>query len=261
MYGAIIGDLAGSIYEYGQVNNIHTININKIIDDECFYSDDTIMTVAIIDAILNDKDYEKYIRMYANNYLNYKPDFKPYFKTAFSPGFIKWLNRDKLGNSIGNGAMMRISPIGYMFNMEEDVILNSMLVTKTSHNSADAIKYAEMIALIIYYFRMGLGIWDVYNKLKIIPIYKPFSKFNTTCSETIGNCLYALYNSNSFSDAIRKTIMMGGDTDTNAAIVGGMAEALYGIDDDLVLIVKDKIPKEFVDTIDNGYRKIKKIKI
>ena len=83
MYGAIIGDLAGSIYEFEQVNNIHTINIDKIIDDKCFYSDDTILTIAILDAILHDKNYDAYLRKYIAEYENYKPDFKPYFKSSF----------------------------------------------------------------------------------------------------------------------------------------------------------------------------------
>ena len=76
--------------------------------------------------------------------------------------------------------------------------------------------------------------------------YIPFTKFNYTCEETIGNCLYIFYNSNSFEDAIKSTLLMGGDTDTNCAIVGSMAEALYGINEDLIQQANSKLPYEFV---------------
>ena len=75
MYGAIIGDLAGSIYEFNQTKSITNVNIENIIDENSFYSDDTILTIAIADAILNDKDYEKYLRYYIKKYSSYKPDF------------------------------------------------------------------------------------------------------------------------------------------------------------------------------------------
>lgn len=85
--------------------------------------------------------------------------------------------------------------------------------------------------------------------------YKSISKFNYTCEDTIGNCLYAFYFSNSFEDAIRRSLLMGGDTDTNCAIVGSMAEALYGIDDSLIEKANKKIPSEFVKLL-NKVRRI-----
>lgn len=257
MYGAIIGDLAGSIYEFEQTKKVHPVEINKIIEDNSFFSDDTILTIAILDAILHDKNYEKYLKMYANNFLEYKPNYEPYFETIFSPGFTKWSQGEKEGNSAGNGAMMRISPIGYMFDTEEEIIKNAKLATVPSHNSKEAINAATTIALMIFYFRKGLSKEETYNKLNIIPEYKPFEKFNVTCSTTIGNCLYAIYISNSFEEAIKNTIKMGGDTDTNAAIVGSMAEALYGIDNKLIEEMKNKIPKEFLDILEIAYNSVK----
>ena len=249
MYGAIIGDLAGSIYEYSQTKQIKSITINNIIEDNSFYSDDTILTVAIADAILHEKDYDKYLREYINKYKEYRPSFNPYFKTAFSPSLLKWAKTSEIGNSLGNGAMMRISPVGYLFNTEEDVIENALLATQPSHNTKEAIDCATTIALIIFYLRQGLSLEEVYDKLNIKINYQPFSSFNTKCRETIDNCLYTLYNSNSFEDAIRKTIALGGDTDTNACIVGSMAEAMYGIDDTLIEQANNKIPEEFVKVL------------
>ena len=246
MYGAIVGDLAGSIYEFDQLKKIHKVQMSNLIEDNAFYSDDTILTIAILDAILNNKDYDYYLRKYIQEYSDYKPDFNPYFKLSFSPNLIKWSISNVIGASHGNGAMMRISPVGYMFDSEIDVIKNARLATIPSHNSNEAINSATKVALIIYYARKGYTKDEIFKMLNIDIKYIPFTKFNMTCEETIGNCLYALYNSNSFEDAIRKTLLMGGDTDTNCAIVGSMAEAMYGINNELIEQVNEKIPENFV---------------
>ncbi len=253
MYGAIIGDLAGSIYEYGQIKNISEVTINKLIEDNSFFSDDSILTIAILDAILNNGDYSSYIRKYINKYSEYKPNFSPYFKSPFSPGMMKWAKGSGTANSCGNGAMMRISPVGYMFDTESEVISNAYLATIPTHDSYEAINSARVIALMIFYFRNGLSKDEVYNKLNLDISYKPFTKFNTTCSETLCNCLYAIYNSDSFYDSIRKVISMGGDTDTNACIVGSVSEAIYGIDDELKELVYEKLD----DDLGKVLRKVK----
>lgn len=260
MWGAVIGDLAGSIYEFDQYKNISSVKMTKLFDNDSFFSDDTILTVAIIDAILNDLNYEYYIKKYANMYENYVPLHKPYFKHTFSPGFEKWVNSDIVGVSTGNGAMMRISPIGYMFDDKKRIIKEASNATKPSHNSNEAIEMATIIALIIYYARIGYDKEYIINKLNLDLKYKKFEKFNTTCSETIGNCLYALFYSNNFIDAIKKVISYGGDTDTNACIVGSMAEAMYGIDSELINYAKTKIPQTFVDKIELGYENVKILK-
>lgn len=90
MLGAIYGDKAGSIYEFSQLKEIKMVNPKQLIQPNSFYSDDTIETVAIIDAIINKKDYGEVLKEYILRYENYKPNFKPYFKTSFSPGTIKW---------------------------------------------------------------------------------------------------------------------------------------------------------------------------
>ena len=249
MYGAIIGDLAGSIYEYEQTKKVRSIDAKSIIVEKSFYSDDTILTIAILDAILHDKDYATYLKRYIHEYRDYKPNFTPYFKTPFSPKLIKWSESNEIGTSHGNGAMMRISPVGYLFDKEEDVIKNAKLATMPSHNSKEAIKSATTIALIIFYLRKGLDKDEIFKKLNIDLKYIPFTKFNTTCEETIGNCLYAFYNSISFEDAMKKTLLMGGDTDTNCAIVGSMAEALYGVEEELINKTNSKLPDKFVKTL------------
>lgn len=254
MLGAIYGDKAGSTYEFKQLKEIKSINPEKLILPDSFYSDDTIETIAVIDAIINNKDYEETLRKYILENIDYKPNFNPYFNTSFSPGTIKWAKGIGKNNSIGNGAMMRISPVGYLFNSKEEVIENARLVTITSHNSKEAIESATIIALMIYYFRNGLTKEEVFQKLNILVRYEPFVKFNTTCRETLGNCLYAIYNSVSFEDSIRKTLLMGGDTDTNCCIVGSVTESLYGMSEVQKKETISGLPNQYVKILKRVYK-------
>ena len=256
MYGAIIGDLAGSIYEYDQLKSIHSIMMSNVIEDNSFFSDDTILTIAITDAILNNKDYDYYLRKYINDYQDYKPNFFPYFDSAFSPNLVKWSKSNNIGKSKGNGALMRISPVGYMFDKEEEVIKNARYATIPTHNTKSAIDAATNIALIIFYLRKGLSKEEIFEKLNINNNYSHFRKFNKTCEETLNNCLYTFYMSSNYKDAIERTLLMGGDTDTNCTIVGSIAEALYNIDDELIEQANNKLPESFVKILSRARRNI-----
>ena len=254
MWGAIIGDLAGSIYEYEQINGIKSVKADEIIPKKAFFSDDTILTIAILEAIQTDKNYEKHLKKYGNLYKDYKPNHNPYFKTSFSPGFVKWCNSKEVGTSIGNGAMMRISPVGFMFDNENDVKENARLATIPSHNSKEAIVYSTLTALIIYYAKNNMPKEEILKKLNIELKHKIFEKFNSTCSQTFDNCVFATFNSNSFEESIYNVLSYGGDTDTNACIVGSMAEALYGIDPKLINKAKKYIPNDFIKILDKAYK-------
>jgi ADP-ribosylglycohydrolase len=254
MLGAIYGDKAGSIYEFGQTKKVAPVITDKLIMPNSFYSDDTIETVAIIDAIINHNDYESTLKKYILEYQDYKPNFSPYFSSSFSPNTIKWAKGEGRSDSKGNGALMRISPVGFLFNSYDDVVENAYLATIPSHNSYEAIDAATTVALMIYYFRKGYSKEEVLKALEIEINYKPFKKFNTTCRETLGNCLFALYNSYSFEDAIRKVLFMGGDTDTNACIVGSIAEALYGLNNEQKEQAEENLPQELSKVLKMVYK-------
>lgn len=253
MLGAIYGDKAGSIYEYEQSRKVKRIEPSVLITDNSFYSDDTIETIALIDAITSNEDYEKILKEYILKYENYRPDYQPYFKTAFSPNTLKWAKGGKNNNSTGNGAMMRISPVGYLFDTERDVVNNAILATTPSHNSFEAIYSSEIIALMIFYFRCGYTKEQIYKKLNLKIEYVPFTNFNRTCSETLYNCLYAIYMSDSFESAIRIILSMGGDTDTNACIVGSVAEAMYGMNEEQKNDAQKNLPDEFKKVLKRVY--------
>lgn len=255
MIGAIIGDLAGSIYEFGQTKQVFSVKTDDLIDENAFFSDDTILTIAVLDSIINHKDYGENLRKYTLEYADKTPQNIPYFKKMFSPGFLKWANSNEIGESFGNGALMRISPVGFMFNTQEEVQENAIKATAPSHNTQTAINDATTVALVCFYAK-SLSKQEIIAKLNLKPKYTPFTKFNSTCQETLGNCLYAVFSSNSFEESIKKVLSFGGDTDTNACIVGSMAEALYGVPEHLVDKARKKLPDQFLSIIDQAYNKL-----
>ncbi len=253
MLGNIIGDLAGSIYEFEQFTSCRGIKINNLIEENAFFSDDTILTVAVLDAILSHVPYEDKLREYGQKYLNYLPKFKPYFSTIFSPNFSKWLNSSSVGKSNGNGAMMRVAPIGFLFDSENEVKEQARLATIPSHNCSSAIKNAQLVALIIFYLRHGVSKTQIKDKLNLKIVKPVIHQFNYTCAETIDVVLYSFFNSSSFEDAIKLAISFGGDTDTNACIVGGIAEAMWGISAPLKQKALSFLPTEFKIVLDKVY--------
>ena len=183
------------------------------------------------------------------------------FKYMFSPGFIKWCQGKTDGCSIGNGALMRLSPVGYLFNNEKDVLEESIKATKPSHNSALALEASKIMTKIIFKARQGVS--KEILKQQFCPEFtledlQKTNTFDSTCL-VLDKCLYILFSSNSFEEAIRNAVSIGGDTDTVAAITGSMAEALYGIDDNIKDIAFAKLPKSFQQDLTKGYQKIKNI--
>lgn len=275
MLGAIIGDIAGSVDEYQEFKDSlnKTINLKRrlerlhkqeLIDDNSFYSDDTILTIAILDAILNNESYETKLKEYGLKYKKQVPNNIDYFDYMFSPGFIKWCESDEIGKSIGNGSAMRISSVGYLFNDEETVLKEAEKATIPSHNSKKAIDSASAVAHSIYLARKGL------NKEQIKEIIS--TKFNYQLDYDLDKlrkeylfdgtyrvvplCIYIALSSNSFEESIRKAISIGGDTDTIACIVGSISEALFGIPDKYVDKAYSKLPDEFVKLLKIGYKRI-----
>ena len=256
MWGAIIGDLAGSTYEYSQHQKTTPIVVDELITEDSFFTDDTILTIAIYNAIRGNRDYENSLKEYGIRYLNYVPETScgERFHSVFGGRFEKWLKGEADDKSIGNGAMMRISGIGKMFITEEEVVKNAMLATIPSHNTLEAIDCARTVALVIFYARMGYKKEEIKKAIGIESVeYKPFESFNKTCYETLNNCLYAFFESVNFEDALRKVLSYGGDTDTNGAIVGAMAEAFYGIPEHLITKARKKLPIYLAYVLDEAY--------
>ena len=275
MLGAIIGDIAGSLDEYKEFKDSlnKTINLKRrlerlhkkeLIDDNSFYSDDTILTIAILDAILNNGSYETKLKEYGLKYKDEIPKNIDYFKYMFSPGFIKWCNSSEVGKSIGNGSAMRISSVGYLFNDEETVLREVEKATIPSHNSKEAVDAASAVAFSIYLARKGLNKGQIKEIISTKFNYKLDYNLDELRKEYLFDgtykvvplCIYIALSSNSFEESIRKAISMGGDTDTIACITGSISEALFGIPDKYVDQVYSKLPDEFVKLLKIGYKRV-----
>jgi ADP-ribosylglycohydrolase len=233
MLGAIIGDIVGSRFEW---NNNKTKHF-ELLNDKCFFTDDTVMTLAIAKAILHSKsDYSdlsslsiKYMQEVGRNYPS----------CGYGGSFGLWVfsNNPKPYNSFGNGAAMRVSPVGFVAKSLDQAISLSKKVTEVTHNHPEGIKGAEATAVAIYLARNGYNINDIKNYIDkhyykmnfTLDEIRDTYKFNETCQDTVPQAIMAFLESTSFEDAIRNAISIGGDSDTLAAITGGIAEACYGI--------------------------------
>ena len=247
MLGAIIGDIVGSIYEF---DNIKTKNFN-LFTNEMFFTDDTVMTVAIADAIMNGAKPENFI-------LSMKKWGSDYIDKSYGRSFRRWLKSENSEpyNSWGNGSAMRVSPCGWIAKLsepfEEGLKLTEDLAKKSAevtHNHPEGIKGAQATASSIFFMRHGKSknaIEEYKNKLKdyIQNKYKydlnftlneirPSYDFNESCQKTVPQAIVSFLESENFEDAIRNAISIGGDSDTLAAITGSIAEAAYGIPEDI----------------------------
>jgi len=274
MLGSIIGDIIGSIYEVKEVEAIKN-NIDKkrsfeerikILDnntplfiDECSYTDDSVLTTAIADAILNNLDYEATLKEYGLKELDLGND--KYGRSRFDKGFIDWLYGLNDGISYGNGSAMRISSIGFLFDDIETIKKEVLLASIPSHNNIEAIKGAEAVAITIYLARIGKSKEEIkkfieenyYNlDYNLMDLQKNY-RFSSKCSNSVPQALFCFFESNGFLDAIRKGISIGGDSDTIACIVGGISEAYYGIPEDIINEVYNYIPKYIFEIIKQFY--------
>lgn len=225
MLGAIVGDIVGSVYEW---RNIHTTEF-KLFSRDCFFTDDSVLTIALADAILNAKDYADIMREYYRRYPN----------AGYGAMFSQWARYDKSlpYNSWGNGAAMRISPVGYAFNSLEEVLQKAQHYTEITHNHSEGIKGASATAVAIFLARTGHSKTDIkvyiatqfgYDLNRSCDEIRPTYQFNESCQQTVPEAIIAFLESTDFENAIRLAVSLGGDSDTLTCITGGIAQAFYG---------------------------------
>lgn len=250
MLGAIAGDVIGSVYERHE-NRIKTEEF-PLFSPLCRFTDDTVLTVAVADAILNAKDYGITIKAYARRY--------PY--AGYGGSFRSWMQSESNEpyNSYGNGSAMRVSPVGWAYDSVDEVLREAAATAAVTHNHPEGIKGAQAVALAVFLARTGNSKAKIqqeisqrfnYNLTRTLAEIRPTYHFDVTCQCSVPESIIAFLESNSVEDAIRKAISLGGDSDTMAAIAGGIAEAYYGeIETAIVDEVRRKLPKEFLEVID-----------
>lgn len=237
MIGAIIGDIVGSRFEWHN----HRSKDFELLHEKCFFTDDSIMTVALCDALLNSKENSSNLGEEAVKSMR---EFgRKYPKSGYGGGFRKWLKSSdpQPYNSWGNGSAMRVSGCGYAGKSIDEVKALSKAVTEVTHNHPEGLKGAEAVAVAIFMARNGSDMSEI--KDFITENYYPLDftldeirdeyVFNETCQDTVPQALEAFFESTDFEDAIRNAISVGGDSDTLAAITGSVAEAYYGVPDEI----------------------------
>ena len=253
MLGAIIGDIAGSKYEF---NNTFDYDF-EMFGEGCDFTDDTICTVAIADAILNGRSYQESLLDWCRRY--------PSPKGAYGGRFAGWIRSldPQPYNSFGNGSAMRVSPVAWLFDDLSQVLEEAEKTALPTHNHPKGIKGAKAVAHAIWYFRKSkfsekykdseneetkglknenakaskdenetiqgfMSIARSYYEDFDTRVY-PKGKFDETCMDAVPLSFNLLSQASSFEDAIRLAISHGGDSDTIGAIVGSIAEARFGI--------------------------------
>ena len=248
MTGAIAGDIIGSVYEF---DNIKTTDF-PLFTNESDYTDDTIMTVAVADWLLNGGDLAKVMQRYGREY--------PYPTGGYGGRFSGWLREKdpQPYNSWGNGSAMRVSAVGWMFDSLEKTLEVAKETAVVTHNHPEGIKGAQATAAAIYLARTGKSKQDIKQYIETTFSYdlgrtcdeiRPFYRFNESCQGTVPEAIIAFLDSSDFENAIRLAVSLGGDSDTLAWITGGIAEAFYGIPEDIEKQVSDKLPGTFQKVI------------
>ena len=254
MIGAVIGDIVGSIYEF---HNIKTKEF-PLFSEKSMWTDDTILTMATAQWILDGADEDKS----KNYYFRYAFDY-PVPMGGYGTGFSMWVINAEMGNmkpynSCGNGSAMRVGPVGWACNTVEEVLAMAKASAECTHNHPEGIKGAQATALAIMMARHGSSKEEIREELELRFGYnlhftcdeiRPTYGWGATCQDTVPQAIVAFLDGTDFEDCIRNTISIGGDSDTLGCITGSIAEAYFGVPDDLRQQALNRLPEKFKDII------------
>lgn len=224
MLGAIAGDIIGSVYE-----NFRTKRKDfRLFTPVSTFTDDTVLTVAVADAILSGADYGSTIKSYARRHP----------LRGYGPRFLYWMVTPGLKpyNSFGNGSAMRVSPVAHAFSSEDEVLEQARRTAECTHNHPEGIKGAQAAALAIFLARQGADKHSIRKKIqdsfgydlsRTVESIRLTYRIDLTCQGSVPESIIAFLDATSFEDAVRNAVSLGGDADTQACIAGAIAEAYY----------------------------------
>lgn len=266
MYGALLGDMIGAPYEFNR-NNIKTKDF-EMFNRKVRFTDDSVMTVAIADAILHtDKDAaeEEFKDAFVNSMQKWG---RRYPEAGYGGRFRKWLVSDdpQPYGSYGNGSAMRVSPVGWYYDSLERTMEVARWSAEVTHNHPDAVLGAEVTAAAIFLARTGASKDEIrfYAEQMLgedlsmtCDEVRPWYTFDVSCLGTVPYSMIAFLEGKDFEDVIRTAVSLGGDCDTLTCIAGGIAEAFYGVPEEFVKECEKRIPgdmkeilKSFISEID-----------
>ena len=260
MIGSIIGDIVGSVYEFS-VNNIKTKEF-ELFSKEGDFTDDSILTCATADWLLHRGNAGEYYAEYGLKY--------PSPMGGYGSRFVVWLYcaKDKNHspyNSCGNGSAMRVGPVGWAYDTVEEVLEMAKKSAECTHNHPEGIKGAQAVALAILMSRQKYSKEAIrteierrfgYNLHFTCDEIRPAYTFKETCQESVPQAIVAFLEGKDFEDSIRNAISIGGDSDTIGCITGSIAEAFYGVPEELRNKAMEYIPDELktiVTEFENKY--------
>jgi ADP-ribosylglycohydrolase len=254
MTGAVTGDIVGSRFEF---HNYRGTNF-ELFTGECAFTDDTVCTVAMADALLKGISFKESLLHWCRKY--------PNPKGAYGASFSMWVNaiNPQPYNSFGNGSAMRVSPVGWAFSTLEETLDKAKESAEITHNHTEGIKGAQATVASIYLARTGSRKQQIkeyietsfgYDLSKSCDEIRATYEFNESCQGTVPQAIVCFLESSDFESAIRLAVSIGGDSDTIAAITGSIAEAYYGIPKDIEQKAMEYLPDEFIDVIEQfkGY--------
>lgn len=248
LFGAIAGDVIGSRHEWKVCTDPQFLLFSK----GSGFTDDTVLTVAVADAILGRRGYGEVIVEYARRYP----------KAGYGSYFRRWLKEDGVTpyNSLGNGSAMRVSAIGWAFNTVEDVLREAERSAAVTHNHPEGIKGAQSVALAIFLARTGVGKEDIrreietrfgYDLRRTLDEIRPTYQWDSTSPGSVPESIIAFLESTDYESAVRNAVLLGGDADTMAAIAGSIAEAFFGgVPEGIVAEVRTRLKPELLDVVE-----------
>lgn len=258
MYGAILGDIIGSPFEFDRGDKTKDF---KLFSRRSYFTDDSVMTLAVCEALLKvglDATAEEIEEAVITSMQSWG---RRYPHAGYGGYFSQWLRlkHPQPYNSFGNGSAMRVSAVGWLYDSIERTRTVAKAVTKVTHNHPEGIKGAEATASAIYLARNGASKEEIkeyiekefhYDLNRTLNEIRPTYHMDETCQKTVPEAIIAFLESKDYEDAIRNAVSLGGDTDTLGAITGSIAEAYYGIPQTLITECRNRINKEMRDVLD-----------
>lgn len=258
MYGAILGDLIGAPWEFKRMKRK---DFTPLIRPDTGITDDSIMTVAIADSLLHEIPPAEAMRDWGRRVMPAES------VAGYGANFIKWLASPEIKppyNSYGNGAAMRVSPAGWLYDDLDITLEVARLVTDVTHNHPEGVKGAQAIAMAIFLARQNETTLKIresvqerfgYDLDRSVDQCREEHIYNETCQICVPDAIICALDSETFEDAIRNAVSLGGDADTLGAITGSVAEVIHGIPDDLIKRAQAYLDKSFLPIIVEFYER------
>jgi ADP-ribosylglycohydrolase len=248
MFGAIAGDVIGSVFEGSGLKTQEF----PLLSPNNFYTDDTVLTVAVAAAIMEQGDYAEVLRRFGRRHPG----------RGYGWHFYQWLTDGSLGpyNSWGNGSAMRVSPVGWAFDSVENVLVEAKKSADVTHNHPEGVRGAQAVALSIYLARSGAEKIDIrreitarfgYDLTRTAEEIRSVYSFDVSCQGSVPESIVCFLDSDSFESSVRLAISLGGDADTMACIAGGISEAYYrNVPESVESSVRKLLSSDLLEVVD-----------